>query len=226
MSAESPYYQHQLQEWFRFCVTAQLAESSGFCSHAPSPRQGPRLTLKNFHQQVGFARMPHHPTQAGIHWELRCLTKVMEFLHEIISHSSLSWFCLSLLVTLDSRISFPIIVTQANPVLALIMPGQAVHSCMRNSPLFMPLQPHNYDVGRSWVFLCQAVGCLVSSVVWCSHWRHSARKNKYRDKICFRFFVGNRSGSNFISWHSRCTLYCQRDSYYRAIFPLYVLFPP
>ena len=23
---------------------------------------------------VGFARMPHHPTLAGIHWELRCLT--------------------------------------------------------------------------------------------------------------------------------------------------------
>ena len=124
ISAEGPYYQHQLQVWLTFCVTAQLAESSVFCSHAPSPRQGPRLTLKNFHQQVGCVRMPHHPTQAGIHWELRCLTKVMEFLHEIIFHSSLSWFSLSLLVTLDSRISFPVIVTQANPVLALIMPGQ------------------------------------------------------------------------------------------------------
>ena len=29
------------------------------------------------------------------------------------------------------------------------MPGQAVHSCMRNSPPSMPLQPHNYDVGCS-----------------------------------------------------------------------------
>ena len=147
MSAESPYYQHQLQVWLTFCVTAQLAESSGFCSHAPSPRQGPRLTLKNFHQQVGCVRMPHHPTQAGIHWELRCLTKVMEFLHDIIFHSSLSWFSLSLLVTLDSRISFPIIVTQANPVLALIMPGQVrlytaacvifLRSCLYNLIIMM-----------------------------------------------------------------------------------------
>ena len=29
------------------------------------------------------------------------------------------------------------------------MPGQAVHSCMRNSPPSMPSQPHNYDVGCS-----------------------------------------------------------------------------
>ena len=164
-SAESPYYHHQLQVWFRFCVTTQLAESSGFCSHAPSP----------------------HPGGHSLRVALFDNTALMEFLHEIISHSSFPWLTLSLVVTLDSRISFPIIVTQANPVLALIMPGQAVHSCMRNSPPSMPLQPHNYDVGCSWslsyFFLCQAVGCRVSSVVWCCHWRHCARKNKYTDKI-------------------------------------------
>ena len=67
-------------------------------------------------------------------------------------------------------------------------------------------------------FLCQAVGCLVSSVVWCSHWRHSARKNKYRDKICFRFFVGNRSGSNFISWHHVHQFYTIQDWFQRTQF--------